>query len=48
MRIGTRPATPSTMRTRSGAASRGGMKSMTATVPPSVSNSVSSTSVPSR
>ena len=41
----TSPRRPSTMRTRSGASPRGGMKSITRTAPSSVSNSVSSTSV---
>jgi hypothetical protein len=48
MVIGTRPRTPSTIRTTSGAAPRGGMKSISRTVPSAVSNSVSSTSVSSR
>jgi hypothetical protein len=48
MRIGTRPRTPSTMRTTSGASPRGGMKSITRTTPSVVSNSVSSTRVSSR
>ena len=37
----TLPRTPSTMRTRSGTSSRGGMKSITRTAPPSVSQVVS-------
>ena len=42
---GTRPATPSTMRTMSGARPRGGMKSMTRTTPSAVSCTVSRISV---
>ncbi len=38
-RIGTRPETPSTMRISWGAPSRGGMKSVTRTVPRGVSHS---------
>ena len=48
IRTGTLPRRPSTMRTRSGWSARGGMQSMTATVPEAVSNSVSSTSVSPR
>ena len=48
MLIGTRPRTPSTMRTTSGASPRGGMKSISRTTPSAVSNSVSSTRVSSR
>ena len=44
-RIGTDPDRPSTIRTMSGACPRGGMKSITRTVPWSVSCTVSSTSV---
>ncbi len=44
-RIGTRPLTPSTIRISCGvASSRGGMKSMTRTVPRGVSHSDSRTS----
>jgi hypothetical protein len=46
--IGTRPRTPSTMRTRSGRSARIGMKSISRTVPSSVSSSCSSTSVSPR
>jgi len=48
MRIGTAPRIPSTMRITSIVSSRNGMKSMIRTAPSGVSNSVSSTNVPSR
>src|SRR5437667_119928 len=48
MRIGTVPRRPSTTRTTSGLSCLGGMQSTTRTVPSSVSNSVSRTSVPGR
>ncbi len=48
MRIATVPRVPTTWRIRTGGPSRWGMQSTTVTAPPSVSNSVSSTRVPSR
>jgi len=48
MRIGTRPDTPSTIRTTSALFPRGGMKSVTRTVPPGVSHSLSTISVSPR
>ena len=48
IRIFTRPVTPRTSRTTSDALPRGGMKSMTATLPPEVSKRVSRISVLSR
>ena len=48
MRIGTRPLTPSTIRTTSGSHWRGGMQSTTRTTPSSVWYSVSSTRVSPR